>query len=102
VRPRRLAPGNAFTWRFKTKDYWQAVPAPSLIESVEELMTLHGPWVTSSPAQVLAVIRRHDGEASLDEEGLIRIELDEAKLGQANSELAELGCTLSNELLHTL
>jgi hypothetical protein len=102
VRPRRLATGNAFTWRFKTKDYWQAVPAPSLIQTAEQLMTLHGPWVTSSPAQVLAVIHKHGGEAALDEQGLITVEVDEAKLEQVNAELAALGCTLSNELLHTL
>ena len=102
MRPRRLAPGNAFTWRFKTKDYWEAVPAPRFIETVEELMILHGPWVTATPSQVLAAIRKHGGEASFDEEGLIIVEIDEANLGQANSELAGLGCTLSNELLHTL
>ncbi len=102
MRPRRLGTANAFTWRFKTKDYWQAVPAPSPIESVEELMALHGPWVTSSPAQVLGVIRKHGGEASLDQEGLITVELDEADLQEANAELAELGCTLSNKLLHTV
>jgi hypothetical protein len=102
VRPRRLGNGNAFTWRFKTKDYWQAVAAPGPIETVEELMTLHGPWVTSSPAQVLAVLRRHGAEAALDEEGLITVELDGAQLERANAELAALGCTLSNELLHTL
>ena len=102
MRPRRLQHGDAFTWRFKTKDYWQAVPAPSLIETVEELMTLHRPWVTASPPQVLAAIRNHGGEASLDEEGLISVELDEEKLEQANAELARLGCALSNELFHTL
>lgn len=102
MRPRRLEPGDAFTWRFKTNDYWQAVPAPGLIETVEQLMTLHGPWVTASPSQVLAAIRNHGGEASLDEEGLITVELDEAKLELANAELARLGCVLSNELLHTL
>jgi hypothetical protein len=102
VRPRRLEPGDAFTWRFKTKDYWQTVPASGPIQTVEELMTLHGPWVTASPAQVLAAIRSHGGEASLDEEGLITVELDEAKLEQTNAELARSGCALSNELLHTL
>jgi len=102
VRPRRLEPGDAFTWRFKTKDYWQTVPAPGPIHTVEELMTLHGPWVTASPPQVLAAIRNHGGEVSLDEEGLITVELDEAKLEQTNAELARLGCVLSNELLHTL
>jgi hypothetical protein len=102
VRPRRLGTGSAFTWRFKTKDYWQAVGAPQPITTVQELMALHEPWVTSSAQSVLAVIRNHGGQASLDEEGLIVVEVDEAMLAGLNAELAALGCTLSNELLHTV
>jgi hypothetical protein len=102
VRPRRLAPGDAFTWRFKTKDYWQAVGVPGPIKTVEELMALHEPWVTSSAQQVLSVVRNHGGEMSLDDEGLIVVEVDDAALGELNTALATLGCTLSNELLHTL
>jgi len=97
-----LGTGNAFTWRFKTKDYWQAVGAPQPITTVQELMALHEPWVTSSAESVLAAIRNHGGQASLDEEGLIVVEVDESLLAGLNSELAALGCTLSNELLHTL
>jgi hypothetical protein len=102
VRPRKLGKGNTFTWRFKTKDYWQAVGAPQPIDTVQELMALHEPWVTSSAERVLAAIRDHDGQASLDEEGLIVVEVDDSRLAVLNAELAALGCTLSNELLHTL
>jgi hypothetical protein len=102
VRPRRLPPGNAFTWRFKTKDYWQAVGVPRAIETVEELMALHEPWVTSSAQRVLSVVRNHGGDMSLDAEGLIVVDVEDAALGELNAELAALGCTLSNELLHTL
>jgi hypothetical protein len=102
VRPRRLASGQSFTWRFKTQDYWQAVPVAGVINTVEELMALHEPWVTSSAAQVLSAIRSHGGETSLDDEGLIVVEVDEEVLDALNSELATFGCTLSNELLHTL
>jgi hypothetical protein len=102
VRPRKLATGDAFTWRFKTRDYWQAVGAPQPINTVQGLMALHEPWVTSSAEQVLAAIRKHGGRASLDEEGLIVVEVDEPALAGLNAELAALGCTLSNELLHTV
>jgi hypothetical protein len=102
VRPRRLAPGDAFTWRFKTKDYWQAVGVPGPIKTVEELMALHEPWVTSSAPQVLSVVRNRGGEMSLDDEGLIVVDIEDSLLGELNSELEALGCTLSNELLHTL
>ena len=102
MRPRRLEPGDTFTWRFKTKDYWQAVAAPGPIETVEELMALHEPWVTSSAQQVLELLDNHDGEPSLDEEGLIVVEVDDARVERLNHELARLGCTLSSELLHTL
>jgi hypothetical protein len=91
-----------FTWRFKTKDYWQAVAAPQAISTVQELMALHEPWVASSAERVLGVIRKHGGETSLDEDGLIVVEVDDSDLGELNVELASLGCTLSNELLHTL
>lgn len=76
--------------------------APGPIETVEDLMALHEPWVTSSAAQVLGLLDNHDGEPSLDEEGLIVVEVDDARLEQLNHELARLGCTLSSELLHTL
>ena len=102
MRPRRLEPGDTFTWRFKSKDYWQAVAAPGSIETVEELMALHEPWVTSSAQQVLELLDNHDGEPSLDEEGLIVVEVDDARVERLNHELARLGCTLSSELLHTL
>jgi hypothetical protein len=102
VRPRRLASGESFTWRFKTKDYWQAVPAPGAISTVDELMGLHEPWVTSSAAQVLSAIRSHGGEASIDDEGLIVVEVDDADLSALNADLEAFGCTLSNELLHTV
>ena len=102
MRPRRLASGQSFTWRFKTRDYWQTVPVPGVISTVEELMALHEPWVTSSSAQVLSTIQSHGGEASLDAEGLIVVEVDEAVFGALNSELAAFGCRLSNEPLHTL
>ena len=102
MRPRRLEPGDIFTWRFKTKDYWQAVAAPDPIDTVADLMALHEPWATSSAQQVLEVLDNHDAALSFDEEGLIVVEVDDAKLDQLNQELARLGCTLSGELLHTL
>jgi hypothetical protein len=102
VRPRRLGPGDRFTWRFKTKDYWESVPAPKTIETVEELTRLHEPWVTSDARQVLEVIRAHRGGVSLNDEGLIVVELDHPQLDQLNAELAQLGCTVSKDLLHTV
>ena len=102
MRPRRLRPGDAFTWRFKTKDYWQAVAAPRPIETVEELMALHEPWATSRAQHVLQVLDDHGLEPSLDDEGLIAVEIDDTRLNQVNQDLARLGCTLSNELLHTV
>jgi hypothetical protein len=102
VRPRRVLEGAAFTWRFKTKDYWQAVPAPKHIETAEDLMLLHQPWATSNARDVLEVVRAHEGRVSLDDEGLIVVDVDEAELERLNAELGRLGCTLSSELLHTL
>jgi hypothetical protein len=102
VRPRKVLEGSAFTWRFKTKDYWQAVPAPKHIETAEELMLLHQPWATSNARDVLEVVAAHRGRLSLDDEGLIVVDVDDADLEQLNAELGRLGCTLSNELLHTL
>ena len=100
MRPRRLGPGDRFTWRFKTKDYWESVPAPKTIETVEELMRLHEPWVTSDARQVLEVIRAHRGGVSLNDEGLVVVELDHSQLGQLNAELGQLGCAVSKDLLH--
>lgn len=91
-----------FTWRFKTKDYWEAVPVSRQIETVEELMALHRPWVTSNASQVLQVIKACGGQAFLDGEGLIVVEVADEKLEEINTELAKLRCTLSNELLHTV
>lgn len=91
-----------FTWRFKTKDYWEAMRVPRQIETVEELMALHEPWVTSNASQVLQVIKSYGGQTSLDGEGLIVVEVDDARLEEMNTELARLGCRLSKELLHTL
>jgi hypothetical protein len=91
-----------FTWRFKTKDYWEAVPVSRQIETVEELMSLHEPWVTSTASQVLQVIKTCRGQAFLDHEGLIVVEVADDQLEEMNNELARLHCTLSNELLHTL
>ncbi len=102
MRPRKLEGGRAFTWRFKTRDYWEAVPASRPIESVEELMRLHGPWVTSDASQVLEVIRAHGARLFLDQEGLIVAEVDDSAVGELNADLAGLGCTLSEELLHTV
>ena len=97
-----MKPGNAFTWRFKTKDYWEAVPAPGPIETVEALMALHEPWVTSDARRVLRVIGAQGGSASLDDEGLIVVEVGDENLERLNTELARFGCRLSNDLLHTL
>jgi hypothetical protein len=91
-----------FTWRFKTKDYREAVPVSRQIQTVKELMALHQPWVTSNASQVLQVIEACDGQTSIDEEGLIVVEVADERLEEINSELAKLGCTLSTELLHTL
>lgn len=102
MRPRRLDGGKAFTWRFKTRDYWESVPVARPIDSVEELMLLHQPWVTSKASDVLETVHSHGGEASLDDEGLVVVEIDDAKVEQANAELSALGCTLSNDLLHTV
>lgn len=91
-----------FTWRFKTKDYWEAVPVSRQITTVRELMALHEPWVTSNASQVLEAIESCGGRTSLDAEGLVVVEVADEKLEELNSELAKFGCTLSNELLHTL
>jgi hypothetical protein len=74
----------------------------SPISSVEELMVLHQPWVTSKASDVLETVHAHGGKASLDDEGLVVVEMDEAGLERANAELGALGCTLSNGLLHTV
>lgn len=102
MRPRKLEPGDTFTWRFKTKDYWQAVDAPGVIKTVDQLMVLHEPWATSTAQQVLSAVRNHGGEMSLDDEGLIVVDVEEGALGELNTELAVYGCRLSNELLHTV
>lgn len=91
-----------FTWRFKTKDYWEAVRLAGPIQTVEELMALHEPWVTSNASEVFEVVQSHGGQMSLDDEGLIVVEIDDGKLEQLNSELATQGCRMSNDLLHTL
>lgn len=102
MRPRRLEPGDAFTWRFKTKDYWEAVPVSRFIQTFAELMALHQPRVTSNATDVLRVMAGHGGQLSLDDEGLIVVEVDDAKLSEMNDELSACGCRVSNELLHTL
>ena len=65
-------------------------------------MVLHEPWVTSNASEVLEVIESHGGQTSLDDEGLIVVEIDDGRLEQLNGELATQGCRLSNDLLHTL
>jgi len=102
VRPRRLEGGKAFTWRFKTRDYWESVPVARPIDTVEELMLLHQPWVTSKASDVLEAVHSHGGRTLLDDQGLAVVEIEEAKLEQANAELSALGCTLSDDLLHTV
>ena len=91
-----------FTWRFKKKDYWEALRAPTRIQGVEELMALHEPWATSNASEVLRVIQAYGGQTSLDDEGLILVEIDDGKLEQMNAELARLGCAVSNKLSHTV
>lgn len=91
-----------FTWRFKTKDYWEAMRVPRQIETVEELVALHEPWVTSDASQVLQVIQAYGGQTSLDQEGLVVVEVEDGRLEELNTELATLGCRLTNELVHTL
>ncbi len=91
-----------FTWRFKSKDYWEEVPVSEQIRSVEQLMALHEPWVTSSTHQVLQIIGAHGGHTGLDNEGLITVEVGRQNLEEINADLAKHGCTLSNELLHTV
>jgi len=91
-----------FTWRFKKKDYYEAVRVPRSIETVGELMALHEPWVTSNASDVLELILDRGGHLCLDDEGLIVVEIDDAKFEQLNSELDRHGCRLSSELLHTL
>ena len=71
------------------------------IDTAEELMRLHQPWVTSQASSVLNTLHSHGAITSLDE-GLVVVEIDEGALEQANAELSTLGCTLSNELLHTV
>ena len=65
-------------------------------------MLLHEPWVTSDASKVLGSIHAHGGQPSLDQEGLIVVEIDENKLDLVNSELAGFQCELSNQLLHTV
>jgi hypothetical protein len=100
VRPRKVRLGNAFTWRFKTKDYWEAIPAPRTIETAEELIRLHEPWATARASEVLRIIGAHGGTLSLDEEGLIVVEIDDSRLADLNLELARAGCVVSQDLLH--
>ncbi len=102
MRPRRVEPGDRFTWRFKTQDYWQAVQATMQIRTVGELMVLHQPWVTSQASQVMGVIEAHGGRASFDEEGLIVVDVVDDRLQRINAELAAVGCRLSGELLHVI
>ena len=102
MRPRRLEGGKAFTWRFKTRDYWESVPVAKPIDTVEELMLWHQPWATSKASDVSETVHSHGGKTSLDDEGLVVVEIDDAKLGQVNAELRKVGCTLSNDLLHTV
>ena len=102
MRPRKVASGTAFTWRFKTKDYWESIPAPTRIESAEELMRLHEPWATSDASQVLGVIHAHGARISLDDQGLIVVEIEDSRLEDLNDELAGMGCVVSEELLHTV
>jgi hypothetical protein len=97
-----LEGGKAFTWRFKTRDYWQSVPVSQPIDTVEELMLLHQPWVTSKASDVLETVLSHGGKTSLDDEGLVVVEIDGASLEEVNADLSTLGCTLSNDLLHTV
>jgi hypothetical protein len=97
-----LEGGKAFTWRFKTRDYWQSVPVAQPIDSVEELMLLHQPWVTCQASEVLETIFSYGGRTSLDDEGLVAVDIDEASLEEVNAKLRTLGCTLSNDLLHTV
>jgi hypothetical protein len=72
------------------------------IDSVEELMLLHQPWATSKASDVSETVHSHGGKVTLDHEGLVVVEIDDAGLEQANAELSTLGCTLSNDLLHTV
>jgi len=65
-------------------------------------MLLHQPWATSSASEVLEVVSAHGGRASLDDEGLIVVDVAEAELERLNAELGRLGCALSSELLHTV
>ena len=65
-------------------------------------MLLHQPWATSRAGEVLEVVRAHGGRVSLDEEGLIVVDVDEAEFERLNADLGRLGCALSGELLHTL
>jgi hypothetical protein len=65
-------------------------------------MLLHQPWATSNAQEVLEVVRAHGGRTSLDDEGLIVVDVDEGDLERLNAKLGRVGCTLSNELLHTV
>lgn len=69
---------------------------------MNELVALHEPWVTSNASEVLEVIESHGGQMFLDDDGLIVVEIDDARLEQLNGELATQGCRLSNDMLHTL
>jgi hypothetical protein len=102
VRPRRLGPGNLFTWRFKTKDYWEAVPAPGIIETTGQLMRLHEPWATSNSSDVLRVLQFHGASTTLDEEGLIVVQVEDSELAGLNQDLGRLGCRVSSEMLHNV
>jgi hypothetical protein len=65
-------------------------------------MLLHQPWVTSRASDVLETVLSHGGQTSLDDEGLVVVDIDDAKLERANADLVTLGCTLSNDLLYTV
>jgi hypothetical protein len=76
--------------------------APKSIETVEQLMRLHEPWVTSNTSHVLELINAHGGHVSLNDEGLIVVEVDSSQLDQLNSGLALVGCVVNSELLQTV
>ncbi len=62
-------------------------------------MKAQAPWVTSPPQEVLQALENHGATLTIDEEGLIVVEVCESILEEVNATLRGMGCALSNEPL---
>jgi hypothetical protein len=65
-------------------------------------MRLHEPWATSNSSDVLRVLDSRSGSVTLDEEGLIVVQVEDSEVDGLNQDLGRLGCRVSSELLHNV